>query len=180
MRAALRRSWNLPGRSALVFKTASQNVGLCVGQDDKVYVYCESMILQCDRDGGGQVGMPVVTREPITGVVANRDGVIAVGYAHIATNVLLFDKGFNLANRFSDIGYAGFRSPAGVVVGPSGDFYVLDEGRDQIVRIHPDGIRCGIYKVPAGRRTPRSPAGNWPISASARRTSRSTSSTGCP
>ncbi len=143
----------------LVFKTASQNFGLSVGQDDKVYVYCESMILQCDRDGGGQVGMPVVTREPITGVVGNRDGVIAVGYAHIATNVLLFDKGFNLANRFSDIGFAGFRSPAGVAAGPSGDFYVLDEGRDQIVRIHPDGIRCGIYKVPRRPADPKEPGG---------------------
>ena len=129
------------------FATEGAGVVLSLGQDNKVYVSCGNMILQCERDGGKMVGLPAMNSS-VAGVAASPQGLIGVAYAHFTKNVTLFDRDFNLVNRFTIIADAGFRSPAGVATGPSGDFYALDQGLDRVIRFHPDGIRCGIYRIP--------------------------------
>ena len=129
------------------FATEGAGVVLSLGQDNKVYVSCGNMIVQCERDGSKMVGLPAMNSS-VAGVAASSQGLIGVAYAHFTKNVTLFDRDFNVVNRFTMIADAGFRSPAGVATGPSGDFYALDQGLDRVIRFHPDGIRCGIYRIP--------------------------------
>jgi hypothetical protein len=135
-----------------VFK--NEGAALRVGLDDKVYVSSGSLFLRCNRDGSEPVGAPSVAS--MSNATANPEGIIAAAYAHFGRNVTLYDSSFNVLGRFGRIADSGFRSPAGVAAGPSGDFYALDQGRDQVVRFHPDGIRCGIFTVP---REPAGPSG---------------------
>ena len=147
---------SLAGEAAKpVFKADGASIGLSLGLDNKVYVNCGNMIVQCNRDGSQAVGMPMMNTS-VSGVAASTDGIVAVAYSHFAKNVTLFDRDFNVVNRFTNIADAGFRSPGGIATGPSGDFYALDQGLDQVVRFHPDGIRCGIYRIP---REPNGPNG---------------------
>ncbi|MGA2256086.1 MAG: hypothetical protein ABSG53_15675 [Thermoguttaceae bacterium] len=129
------------------FATEGAGVVLSLGQDNKVYVSCGNMIVQCERDGSKMVGLPAMNSS-VAGVAASSQGLIGVAYAHFTKNVTLCDRDFNVANRFTIIADASFRSPAGVATGPSGDFYALDQGLDRVIRFHPDGIRCGIYRIP--------------------------------
>ena len=135
------------------FTTEGAGVVLSLGQDNKVYVSCGNMIVQCQRDGSQMVGLPAINSS-VAGVAASSQGLIGVAYAHFTKNVTLFDRDFHVVNRFTIIADAGFRSPAGVATGPSGDFYALDQGLDRVIRFHSDGIRCGIYGIP------REPAGD--------------------
>ena len=155
------------------FATEGAGVVLSLGQDNKVYVSCGNMMVQCERDGSKMVGLPAMNSS-VVGVAASSQGLVAVAYAHFTKNVTLFDGDFNVVNRFTMIADAGFRSPAGVATGPSGDFYALDQGLDRVIRFHPDGIRCGIYRIPGSRPTIRA---SWPTSASARGPTPSTWST---
>jgi hypothetical protein len=132
----------------------NEGATLRVGLDDKVYVSSGTLFIRCNRDGSEPAGAP--PGASLSNATANADGIIAAGYAHFAKNVTLFDPGFNVLGKFTRIADAGFRSPGGVAAGPSGDFYALDQGRDQVVRFHPDGIRCGLYRIP---REPAGPAG---------------------
>ena len=132
----------------------NENATITVGLDDKVYVSTGNLFIRCNRDGSEPAGSPPVAS--LSNVTASRQGTIAAAYAHFAKNVTLFDPDFNVIGKFDRIASANFRSPAGVASGPSGDFYALDQGRDQVVRFHPDGIRCGIYRIP---REPAGPPG---------------------
>jgi hypothetical protein len=127
---------------------------LRVGLDDRVYVSAEGLVLRCGRDGSDPAGAPAGGL--IANATASPEGIIAVAHAHFSKDVTLYDGDFDVLGRFSRIADAGFRSPGGVAAGLSGDFYALDQGRDCIVRFHPDGIRCGIYQIP---REPDGPAG---------------------
>jgi len=162
MRASVLACWMVAGLAATVSgsgqgeKPVFKNEGatLRVGLDDKVYVSSGTLFIRCNRDGSEPVGAPPVAT--LSNATANPEGIIAAGYAHFARNVTLYDSGFNVLGRFSRLADSGFRSPAGVAAGPSGDFYALDQGRDRVVRFHPDGIRSGLYAVP---REPTGPAG---------------------
>jgi hypothetical protein len=135
-----------------VFKNEGSTLRL--GLDGKVYVSSGTLFIRCNRDGSEPAGAP--PGASLSNATANADGIIAAAYAHFAKNVTLFDAGWNVLGRFARIADAGFRSPGGVAAGPSGDFYALDQGRDQVVRFHPDGIRCGLYRIP---REPAGPGG---------------------
>ena len=119
---------------------------LSLGQDDRVYLAYSDRVLRCKRDGS----QPVlgVTAPMLIGATANAQGLIAHGHAHFQKNVVLSDADFNVLGRFTRIGDYNFTAPAGVASGPSGDFYVLDQGHDQVIRFHPDGIRCAFYRIP--------------------------------
>jgi hypothetical protein len=165
MTRALRTAWILtwccftaseatshPGQQKPVFKNEAATIRL--GLDGRVYLSSGTLFLRCNRDGDDLVAAP--PGSSVINATANADGIIAAAYAHFAKNVTLYDPGFNVLGRFSRISEAGFRAPAGVAAGPSGDFFALDQGRDQIIRFHPDGIRCGVYQIP---REPAGPAG---------------------
>ncbi|MEI6521802.1 MAG: hypothetical protein WCO98_17485, partial [bacterium] len=103
-------------------------------------------ILHCNRDGT----QPVldIGGHALQNATANAQGIIAAAHAHFSKDVTLFDADFNTLSRYTRIGDYNFTSPAEIAVGLSGDFYVLDQGRDQVIRFHPDGIRCAVYQIP--------------------------------
>lgn len=119
---------------------------MALGQDDQVYLASSDRVLRCNRDGSHAVLGATATM--LIGATANTQGLIAHGHAHFQKNVVLSDADFNTVGRFTRIGDYNFTAPAGVASGPSGDFYVLDQGRDQVIRFHPDGVRCAIYRIP--------------------------------
>lgn len=131
-----------------------QDAVIRVGLDDKVYVSADALVIRCGRDGSDPVAAP--PSAAVVNATASSEGVIAVAHAHFSKCITLHDTDFELLGRFSRISDAGFRSPGGVAAGPSGDFYALDQGRDTIVRFHPDGIRCALYRIP---REPSGPQG---------------------
>jgi len=119
---------------------------LSLGQDGQVYLASGDHVLHCNRDGS----QPVLgqTSPSLTGATANAQGVIAAGHAHFLKNVTFYAPDFNVVGRFTRIGDYNFTAPADVAYGASGDVYVLDQGRDQVVRFHTDGIRCAVYQIP--------------------------------
>jgi len=127
-----------------VFRNASARMTL--GQDDQIYLANDNIVLHCTRDGtriGGGVTGPALCN-----ATANPQGIIAAAHAHFSKNVTLYDQNFYTIGRFTRLGDYNFTAPAEVQSGPSGDLYVLDQGRDQIIRFHPDGIRCAVYQIP--------------------------------
>lgn len=128
-----------------MFKCDLGTISVCM--DKKVYVSSGNMIVQCDLDGSGQVGLPRIN-QTIKGVAVNPQGIIAAAYDYFGKCVVLFDRDFNTVGQFSRIAGGNFGSPAGIATGQSGDFYVLDQYRDQVIRFHPEGVRCGIYQIP--------------------------------
>src|SRR5688500_10951628 len=112
---------------------------LSLGQDNRIYLAGSNgdSVLRCKRDGTN----PVIgkTAYALTGATANKDGLMAAGHAHFARYVGLYDSDFNTVGRFSRLGDGNFSAPSGIEAGPSGDFYALDQGRDQVIRFHPDG-----------------------------------------
>ena len=119
---------------------------LSLGQDDRIYLASADRVLHCNRDGS-QVTVGK-TGPALTGATANKSGLMAAAHAHFARNVTLYDPDYNPVGRFTRIGDYNFTAPAGLESGPSGDFYALDQGRDQIIRFHPDGVRVAIYQIP--------------------------------
>lgn len=119
---------------------------MALGQDNLVYLAAGDHILYCERDGS----KPVVgaAGSSLTGATANAQGIIAAAHAHFAKDVTLYDPNFGIAGRFTRIEGYNFTAPAAVDCGPSGDFYVLDQGKDQVTRFHPDGIRAAVYQIP--------------------------------
>ena len=119
---------------------------MTIGQDNRLYFSSDTYILNCNRDGT----KPVlgVGGHALINATATKEGIIAAVHAHFAKDVTIFDNNFNILSRFTRIGDYNFTSPAEIAVGLSGDFYVLDQGRDQVIRFHPDGIRCAVYQIP--------------------------------
>jgi hypothetical protein len=132
---------------------------LTVGRDGKVYMTSlgpgnEGLVLRLDRDGTERecalIG-PILLN-----ATANAQGIMGVDCAHFSKRVMLLDRNFGLLGAMIKVeGFTG-ASPAHVEAGPSGDFYVLDDAADRIVRCRPDGVRCGTYLIP---REPAGPAG---------------------
>jgi hypothetical protein len=125
---------------------SNRNASISLGQDDQIYLASGDRVLHCDRDGSH----PVLgkTGPALTGATANKAGLLAAAHAHFARNVTLYSRDYIPLGRFTRLGDYNFTAPAGIEAGPSGDFYVLDQGRDQIIRFHPDGIRAQIYQIP--------------------------------
>lgn len=127
----------------------NESATLRAGQDGRIYLTSDTFLLSARRDGSDIMAAP--PGAALVNATANPDGIIAIAHAHFAKNVTLHDGEFDLLGRFSRFADAGFRSPGGVAAGPGGDFYALDQGRDRIVRFHPDGIRSGLYEIPRQR-----------------------------
>ncbi len=133
------------------FQNPNAVIGL--GLDGRVYLAAGDRVLSCKADGSDVV--LGATGEALKNAVADAHGIIAAAHAHFAKNVTLYDAGFHVVGRFTRVGDYNFTAPAEVAVGASGDFYVLDQGRDQVIRFHPDGIRCAIYRIPHDPAGPR-------------------------
>jgi hypothetical protein len=121
---------------------------LSLGQDGQIYLTSTAgdSILHCNRDGSKVIAGK--TGPALVGATANQSGLMAGAHAHFSRNVTLYDSDYNPVGRFSRLGDYNFTAPAGVESGPSGDFYALDQGRDQVIRFHADGVRAAIYQIP--------------------------------
>ena len=132
---------------------------LTVGRDGRVYMTSlgpgnEGQLLRIGRDG---TEGELATIGPILyNATANAQGVIGVDCVHFSRRMMLLDRDFGLIGAMIKIEGFTNASPARVEAGPSGDFYVLDDVADRIVRCRPDGVRCGTYEI---LREPAGPAG---------------------
>ncbi len=136
----------LSAEPAIPVKFDNLHVKMNIGKDGQVYLAGDGYILHCNRDGSNAV--IGAGGHALQNATANSQGIIAAAHAHFSKDVTLLDADFNTISRFTRIDDYNFTSPAEVAVGTSNDFYVLDQGRDQIIRFHPDGIRCAIYRIP--------------------------------
>ncbi len=132
---------------------------LTVGRDGMAYMTSlgpgnEGQVMRMTRDGTQRECAAI---GPILyNATANAQGIIAVDCVHFSRRVMLLDPSFGLIGAMIKIEGFTNASPAHVEAGPSGDFYVLDDVADRIVRCRSDGVRCGTYFVP---REPGGPTG---------------------
>jgi hypothetical protein len=128
--------------------------GLSVGGDGSVYLYSgkdgKGYVLRVRPDGSGKFGGETVYA--ITGVAANKDGLIATSNAHFSKAVHIYDKDFRLVGKaegFTGNDTVGWDGPGSVEAGASGDFYALDQHANRVVRIGPDGKIVRTYPIRA-------------------------------
>ena len=94
----------------------------------------------------------------VAAVAANANGIIAVGHAHFADCVKLYDPNFNLLATVTGFNGSNYDAPADVEVGASGNFYGLDQWNNRIFCISGQSGNYGqilaTYSYPsqAGRR----------------------------
>jgi len=126
---------------------------LSVGRDGLVYAVNgdvgRSFILRMTMDGaqksGGYGGSSA------QGVAANKDGVIGTANAHLERRFNLWDRSFQhvaFADDFLGSDALGWDAPGFDEAGASGDFYVLDQHRDRIVRVAATGKVIRSYALP--------------------------------
>ncbi len=130
---------------------------LTVGQDGMVYlsaVGTPGYILRLSRDGTDRFGGVAVYA--IANATANADGVVASANGHFAHKVVIYDRQLHEQAAAADFlvnDQVGWDAPGHIEAGPSGDFYVLDQHRDRIVRVNAAGKVLRAYpfaRVPAG------------------------------
>ena len=117
---------------------------LAVGRDGWVYLASGgkgSFVLRISPEGRDKFGAALAD-EAISGATANAQGVMASAHGHFAARVSLHDLSFTKtseARGFLVSDAVGWDAPAHVDVGVSGDFYALDQHRDRVLRISPQG-----------------------------------------
>lgn len=127
---------------------------LTTGKDGLVYLTSPgpndtAWTLRMAPDGTARTGGQVVYA--IADITANTDGVMASANGHFAHKVTLYDRNFqNLAEQpdFLVSDTVGWDAPRWVEAGASGDFYGIDQHRDRILRISPEGKIRQAYTVP--------------------------------
>jgi hypothetical protein len=135
------------------FKAALNAPRLAVGRDGLVYLCAQgkgangpySYVLRLTREGKEKWGTLITAGHNAT---ANKDGVIAaaVFYGH---KVSLYDKTGQSLGAVDDFLQAGGSlAPPHVEAGASGDFYGLDQCRDQIVRLSAGARVLQVYSIP--------------------------------
>jgi hypothetical protein len=137
---------------------SNRDAQLTVGRDGLVYLHSHvaynGYVTRLTPDGQDKTGFDT---GPATGnVAANADGVLAAANQHFTHAVGLYDKNGTRLTQVSDFVSwtkefgepSGYNDPARVEAGASGDFYALDQFRDAIVRIAPDGKVLRKYSVP--------------------------------
>ena len=117
---------------------------MAVGRDGRVYLANsgkESFVLRMSPEGQDKFGA-VLGDEAISSATANAQGVMASAHAHFAARVSLHDANFAKTSEmpgFLVSDAVGWDAPAHVDVGATGDFYGLDQHRDRVLRITPQG-----------------------------------------
>ena len=97
--------------------------------------------LRIARDGTAKFGQPL-GRSATVGVAANAAGVVATAHAHFNHAIVFRDAMLKPTAEQADfaVGDAiGWDAPGAIEVGASGDFYAVDQHRDRILRLAPDG-----------------------------------------
>lgn len=127
---------------------------LAVGRDGMVYLANPaagdlSYILRLTLDG--QKKICCIAPESVNNVTANRDGVVACANGHFKHQVTLLGKDLVQEAAVADFlnsDAVGWDAPAFVEAGDSGDFYGIDQHRDRILRINPQGKTVNAYALP--------------------------------
>ncbi len=141
-----------------------QRAVMTAGRDGKVYLLSgkvgNSHLIQMNPDGSEQVGIHGDSAP--TNATANASGWIISGHAHLVHKITIRNPKFEVKAEFKDFSCSdklGWDAPAHVEAGASGDFYVLDQHRDRILRID---ANCKILRtIPL----PHTPEGNPGITA---------------
>lgn len=129
----------------------SVDASLTVGRDGRIYLASggnHSFVLRLDRDGSRKSGGPVTYA--CANATANGQGIIATASGHFAHKVTLYDNEFKEFAHVDDFlvnDQVGWDAPAHVEAGASGDFYAVDQHRNRIVRINPEGKVVTSYAV---------------------------------
>ncbi len=125
---------------------------MAVGRDGQVYISNLDVtgmanpgyLLRLGRDGNNRFGGSPGAAS--TFATANAQGVIASSNAHFVQSVILHNA--DLTTRATVREFSGeprYSAPAHVEAGEGGDFYGLDQFKDRIVRISPDGKVVKVY-----------------------------------
>jgi len=115
-----------------------------VGRDGNVYLGnagSASYIMRLSPDGQVKSASAAGV-EAMCNAIANADGVVAGSHAHFAAAVWLYDANFRRIDKVGGFlvnDQVGWDACAHVDVGASGDFYGMDQHRDRVVRITPQG-----------------------------------------
>jgi outer membrane protein assembly factor BamB len=126
---------------------------LVVGRDGLVYLCAQgnnpggpySYVLRLTRDGKEKWGGLITAGHNAT---ANKDGIVAaaVFYGH---KVSLYDRTFRSLGAVDDFLQAGGSlAPPHVEAGAGGDFYGLDQCRDQVVRLSAAAKVLKVFSIP--------------------------------
>lgn len=125
-----------------------------VGRDGFVYLTDDQggkgFCLRLSRDGRQKLGSEVVYA--IFNATANANGVIATANAHFNHSLNIYDSGFQklvAADDFLVNDQVGWDAPLHVEAGASGDFYGIDQHRNRVVRVGPDGKVKAVYPIRA-------------------------------
>lgn len=126
---------------------------LTVGRDGMVYL-CNgeggsSFVLRLSRDGKDR-------RSKVVGhsgrnATANAAGVVATAHGHFAHKVTLHSPALTTLASFDEFlvnDRVGWDAPGHVEAGASGDFYGLDQHRERILRVSPEGKLVQSYAIP--------------------------------
>jgi len=122
---------------------------MTVGDDGNVYIAGTTYVLRVSRDGkkiGGTV------ERALTGLAANKDGVLATSNAHFSKSVNLYDSHFialGSLGGFTGNDEFGWDGPGTIEAGASGDFYALDQHVNRIVRLNAAGKNVLSYPLVA-------------------------------
>ena len=110
---------------------------LTVGQDGKVYIISgTAYLMRMNADGSDKMGFKIPLMARCTAV--NSKGLIAVGCGHMSPAVNVLDtqvRAIGKVREFINDDKLGWGDPADLTVGASGDFYVIDQHRNRILRI---------------------------------------------
>jgi outer membrane protein assembly factor BamB len=123
------------------------NARLTVGRDGMVYLSSAQgdygYVMRIARDGSQKFGGDTVYA--VQNATANAQGVMATANAHFAGKVAIYDRDYKVTGESTDfLNENRFNSPAHVEAGQT-DFYGLDQNRNRIVRISPNGKVVKVY-----------------------------------
>jgi len=110
---------------------------MTLGRDGNVYLTGNAYVLRVSLDGSQKLGGTVVYA--MTGLAANKDGILATANAHFSKSVNLYDPHFTPVGKldgFRGGDDTGWDGPGAVEAGASGDFYALDQHANRVVRLN--------------------------------------------
>ena len=131
------------------------HASLTVGRDGLVYLAGNGIVkdtgflLRLTVDGKEKFGKAITYANG--NATANADGVVASSHGHFAHKVVTYSKALDQTGELKDFQVGdnvGWDAPARVEAGESGDFYGLDQHRNRIVRISPNGQETHAYSIP--------------------------------
>jgi len=131
------------------------HASLTVGRDGLVYLAGNGVVkdtgflLRLNVEGKEKFGKAITYANG--NATANADGMVASSHAHFAHKVVTYNKSLDETGASKDFQVSdsvGWDAPACVEAGESGDFYGLDQHRDHIVRISPNGQATKTYTIP--------------------------------